>query len=73
MCIRDSDNGLWDADKEKALQADSKNRVEKAVEEYLATEPQPPTAMVDYLFETLPPALQAQRERIAAKYRGGES
>ncbi|MBD3641490.1 MAG: pyruvate dehydrogenase (acetyl-transferring) E1 component subunit alpha [Marinobacter sp.] len=67
------DNGLWDADKEKALQAQSKEVVDQAVEAYLAIEPEPPTAMLDYLFETLPPALQAQRERIAGKYRGGES
>ena len=36
-----------------------------------ATEAEPPTAMLDYLFETLPAALQPQREQIANKYRGG--
>ncbi|MBW7472684.1 pyruvate dehydrogenase (acetyl-transferring) E1 component subunit alpha [Marinobacter sp. F4218] len=66
------DAGLWDPDKEKALQAECKQTVEKAVEEYLATEAEPPTAMVDYLFENLPVSLRAQRERLAAKYRGGE-
>lgn len=63
--------GQWDAEKEKALQGLCKEKVDQAVEEYLATEPEPPTAMVDYLFETLPAELQAQRERIANKYRGG--
>jgi len=27
--------------------------------------------MLDYLFETLPAALQPQRDQIANKYRGG--
>lgn len=67
------DNGHWSADKEKALQAEARALVDKAVEEYLATEAEPPTAMLDSLFETLPVALQGQRERIANKYRGGES
>lgn len=70
------DAGFWNADKEKALQADCKQQVEAAVEAYLAIEPEPPTAMVDYLFETLPAALKSQRERIVARHRartgGGE-
>lgn len=63
------DTGQWDADQEKQLQAQCKERVDKAVEEYLAIEAEPPTAMMDYLFETLPVALQDQRDRIANKYR----
>lgn len=65
-------SGLWSPDKEKTLQADCKQTVEKAVEDYLATEAEPPMAMLDYLFETLPCALQTQREQIASKYRGGD-
>ena len=67
------DNGHWGPDKEKTLQADCKQTVEQAVDDYLATEAEPPTAMLDYLFETLPAALQAQREQIASKCRGGEA
>lgn len=63
------DTGLWDPEQEKRLQSECKEAVDRAVEAYLATEPEPPTAMVDYLFETVPVALQAQRERIADKYR----
>ncbi len=63
--------GLWDAAQEQALQAEYKGIVEKAVQAYLDEEPEPPTAMVDYLFETLPAALQGQRERLAAKGPGG--
>lgn len=60
--------GLWDAAREKALQAECKAQVDKAVEDYLATEPEPPTAMFDDLFETLPEALRPQRERLAASH-----
>ncbi len=67
------DRGLWSPDKEKALQAECKQTVEKAVESYLATEAEPPTAMLDYLFESLPAALQQQREQIADRYRGGRA
>lgn len=66
------DNGHWSPDKEKSLQAECKQTVEQAVEDYLAMEAEPPTAMLDYLFETLPAALQPQREQIASKYRGGD-
>ena len=64
-------NGLWSPEQEKALQADAKKTIDEAVEAYLATEAEPPTAMLDYLFATLPAALQGQREQIANKYRGG--
>ncbi|HLV78331.1 MAG TPA: pyruvate dehydrogenase (acetyl-transferring) E1 component subunit alpha [Marinobacter sp.] len=66
-------NGYWNPEKEQVLQADCKATVEQAVQEYLATEAEPPTAMLDYLFDTLPVALQAQREQLADKYRGGEA
>lgn len=66
--------GLWNADKEQQLQANCKAMVDTAVKAYLATEAEPPTAMLDSLFETLPAALEGQRERLADKYRrGGES
>ncbi|TGN41111.1 pyruvate dehydrogenase (acetyl-transferring) E1 component subunit alpha [Marinobacter confluentis] len=63
--------GFWSAERETSLQADCRRIVDQAVEDYLATEAEPPTAMMDYLFETLPEALKSQRERIADKYRGG--
>ncbi|GGC80476.1 pyruvate dehydrogenase (acetyl-transferring) E1 component subunit alpha [Marinobacter halophilus] len=64
-------SGLWSPDKEKTLQAECKQTVDKAVADYLATEAEPPTTMLDYLFESLPIALKGQREQIADKYRGG--
>lgn len=63
--------GLWDAKQEKNLQAHCKDKVDKAVQVYLETAPEPPTAMVDYLFETLPSALAGQRERLARIGQGG--
>lgn len=63
--------GFWSPEREQALQAECKQVVEEAVEAYLAVEAEPPTAMVDYLFETLPEALKQQREQIADRYRGG--
>ncbi|GGY69748.1 thiamine pyrophosphate-dependent dehydrogenase E1 component subunit alpha [Marinobacter zhanjiangensis] len=63
--------GLWDASQEKDLQAHCKDMVDKAVHVYLETSPEPPTAMVDYLFETLPTALAGQRERLARIRQGG--
>lgn len=63
--------GLWDADKEKDLQTLCRDKVDKAVRVYLDKAPEPPTAMVDYLFETLPAALEGQRERLARIPQGG--
>ncbi|NVD34567.1 pyruvate dehydrogenase (acetyl-transferring) E1 component subunit alpha [Marinobacter lutaoensis] len=67
------DQGLWNADLEQQWQAECKERVEQAVNAYLATEPEPATAMLDALFETLPAALAGQRERLASRSGGGES
>lgn len=57
--------GLWSPAQEQRLQTDCKSRVESAVTAYLNTPPEPPTAMFDSLFAKLPPALQAQRDRLA--------
>ena len=57
--------GVWDAGQEKDLQAQCKHRVEQAVQRYLDTDPEAPTAMMDYLFADLPAALRMQRERLA--------
>lgn len=65
--------GLWDANQENELKAHCKDMVDKGVRAYLETSPEPPTAMVDYLFETLPSALAGQRERLARIGQGGVS
>lgn len=61
------DHGHWRPDQEKALQEECRETVDAAVQAYLSTESEPPTAMLDYLFETLPDALKEQRERLAQR------
>lgn len=52
-----------EADDEK-LQADCKVQVDEAVNEFLTMEPQPATAIMDYLYETLPKEYEWQREEL---------
>ena len=56
--------GLWDADAEEALLQECDQRIESALEEYLATAPQPPQVMFDYLYAELPEALAEQRQQL---------
>lgn len=63
------DTGLWDDAREEALLADCAARVDEAVKEYLDTPVQPPEAMLDYMFETLPESMRKQRE-TAIRYAG---
>lgn len=65
--------GHWNAEEEQALQGQCRKQVENAVAEYLATGPEPPTAMLDHLFETLPEALQSQRERLADRHEAARN
>jgi pyruvate dehydrogenase E1 component alpha subunit len=55
---------VWDQTKEETLLAECAAQVEMAVEEFKGTTPQPPTAMIDYLYAALPPALVEQRNDI---------
>ncbi|MFE8072431.1 pyruvate dehydrogenase (acetyl-transferring) E1 component subunit alpha [Marinobacteraceae bacterium S3BR75-40.1] len=64
------EQGFWNPDKEQALQEEMKQRVDEAVETYLATPPEPPEAMLQYLFAEVPKPLQGQFEKLRA--RGGE-
>ena len=65
------DAGWTDAD-EEALQVECAEQVEQAVQDYLALPAQPSSAMFDYLFETLPTRLQAQREEVVARSRSDD-
>jgi pyruvate dehydrogenase E1 component alpha subunit len=58
---------LWDAEAEQRLVAEASADVEAAVKAYLETPAQPPTAMFDYLFASLPEALKSQRARVAGE------
>ena len=55
---------LWNEAEEGELRAACTKEVEREVGAYLATPPQPASAMFDYLYETLPRALVHQRERV---------
>ncbi|MDH3672801.1 MAG: pyruvate dehydrogenase (acetyl-transferring) E1 component subunit alpha [Gammaproteobacteria bacterium] len=64
-------NLLTEKDRE-ALEAECAAEVEAAAKEYLATPPPPSKAMFDYLYETLPASLVAQRE-FATKRGSGNA
>lgn len=55
-------NNYWDTTKEEALLNECSAKVETAVNNYLSMSPQPPEAMFDYLYETLPDAYASQRQ-----------
>ncbi|MBL4780683.1 MAG: pyruvate dehydrogenase (acetyl-transferring) E1 component subunit alpha [Porticoccaceae bacterium] len=59
--------GLWDAEREKALQQRCQQVIDTAVAEYLALEAEPPGAIIDYLHAFLPHALETQRAEIMLK------
>ena len=58
------DQGWWTKEDEERLVTETKSAIEKAKDEYLATPPAPPTAIFDYIYETLPDAYAAQRAKI---------
>ncbi|MGH8497036.1 MAG: pyruvate dehydrogenase (acetyl-transferring) E1 component subunit alpha [Gammaproteobacteria bacterium] len=61
--------GVWDDAKEEALIDSCNAKVEAAVEEYLNTPKPPVESMFDYMYETLPEAMEDQRE-TATRYAG---
>ncbi len=61
---------VLDHDSEEAMRSEISALVEDAATTYLETLPQKTTSMFDYLFATLPPVLQKQRDVIAAQGDG---
>ena len=59
-----ADAGVWTKDDEEALIAACAKEVDAAAETYLATPPEPPEAMFDHLYATLPPSLAKQRAAL---------
>jgi len=57
----------WTKSDEEQLIASCREKVETAVAEYLKLPPPSPADMFDYLFETLPPALQWQRKQFTGE------
>ena len=62
--------GWWSKQDEEDLLADAKVQVEAAKDAFLAIPPQPPTAIIDYLHETLPAALATQRRALPGDGHG---
>jgi len=61
------DAGHWSHQQEQALIEEYTHLVEQAAQDYQAIEPEPATAIVDYLYAKLPAALNEQRE-LLVKY-----
>ena len=57
----------WDEEREQALVADCRQRIQREVDRYLAHEAEPATAMFDYLYAELPVASSDQYEHVAGK------
>ena len=55
----------WSKDEEEATLASCAAEVDRAADEYLATPPQPPEAVFDYMYERLPADLAEQRASAA--------
>jgi pyruvate dehydrogenase E1 component alpha subunit len=62
----------WSKADEMALISEVKAEVEAAAEAYLATPPQPPEAMFDCLFATLPAPLATERAEVLARATADE-
>jgi 2-oxoisovalerate dehydrogenase E1 component alpha subunit len=67
-----SEAGAWTKADEERLIDELNREIDAAVERYLATPPQKPEAMFDYLYAELPPALLGQRTAVAAASAGGD-
>jgi pyruvate dehydrogenase E1 component alpha subunit len=60
----------WDDVRQEALEAECREWLDKAVDAYLNTPPQPPEAIFDYLYESLPGPLEVQRAALAKRGSG---
>ena len=58
---------MWSKADEEQLAAECHERVEAAVERYLATSPRRPETMFDHLYANLPDAYAAQRHELAGE------
>ena len=59
-----TDTHGWTKTEEESVLEQSTATVETATEAYLATAPQPPEAIFDYMYATLPADLAAQRKAV---------
>lgn len=62
--------GVWSKEKDETLQQECAREIEEVVKDYLSTPSASPTAMMDYLYATLPEAYKEQREMLHNKGEG---
>ncbi len=62
--------GVWKRDDEEQALAHAAAEIERAADIYLATPPQPISAMFDYMYAELSPSLAAQRAQAIAEAEG---
>lgn len=62
--------GLWDEHQEKGAWEHAQEIVDNAVKEYENLEPQPPEDLFDYLYETLPPLIERQKQAFLKEVQG---
>ena len=62
----------WGKSDEEQLVAECHQRVEAAVERYLATPPRPSETMFDHLYAELPAVYASQREELERTSRGAK-
>ena len=65
-----TNSGHWDKVKEEALLHECNSAVQKAVDEYLATPPQPLSSNFDYVYATAPTELIEQRQAATVLAEG---
>ncbi|GGB88906.1 pyruvate dehydrogenase E1 component subunit alpha [Marinobacterium zhoushanense] len=63
------DLGYWDESRERQCLDEAQQQIQQAVEDYLATPPEPVESMFEYLYAELPEQLRTQIEM--ARVRGG--
>ena len=57
-----TNQGVWTKEDEEALLTECSAKIEEAASAFLASEPEPPTAMFDFTYANCPADLQAQKE-----------
>lgn len=60
--------GLWDEEREARWRKQVETELAVEVEAYLSAEPEPPEAIIDYLYAQLPYPLEAQRQLIQQRH-----
>lgn len=62
------EQNVWSDEQDESLIKELKDEVNKAADEFINTEPQPTTSIVDYMYAELPEALLEQRELLGGDH-----